>query len=117
MLEKRREIFKKFLEWEEYKLKRSNRLSSLDEPTYKTLCYYVSRLQTVNRWFKNVNWVAIPGKDLFFDGGLGPYDVLDQAHFDATAQRALELGWQDMFVPGHGPSKAQKELAAQPSGD
>lgn len=47
---------------------------------------------SVNRWFKNVNWVATPGKKLFFDGDLGPYDTLDQAHYDRTVQRAIDLG-------------------------
>jgi len=27
---------------------------------------------SVNRWFKSVNWVAIPGYHLFFDGNLKP---------------------------------------------
>jgi hypothetical protein len=44
-------------------------------------------------------------------------DDLGDWSYPLEMQRALELGWQDMFVPGHGPSKAQKELAAQPSGD
>ena len=47
---------------------------------------------SVNRWFKNVNWVATPGKALFFDGTLGRYERLDRARFDATVQRALDLG-------------------------
>jgi hypothetical protein len=44
-------------------------------------------------------------------------DDLGDWSYPLEMQRALGLGWQDMFVPGHGPSKAQKELAAQPSGD
>ncbi len=47
---------------------------------------------SVNKWFKNVNWVATPGKKLFFDGDLGQYDLLDQAHYDRTVQRAVDLG-------------------------
>ena len=47
---------------------------------------------SVNRWFKNVNWVATPGKALFFDGELGRYERLDRARFDATVQRAIDLG-------------------------
>jgi hypothetical protein len=50
---------------------------------------------SVNRWFKNVNWVATPGKDLFYDGGLARYDVLDQEHFDETVQSVLDLGTYD----------------------
>jgi len=29
--------------------------------------------------------------------------------YPLAMQRALELEWQDMFVPGHGPSRAQRE--------
>ena len=47
---------------------------------------------SVNRWFKNVNWVATPGKRLFYDGNLGRYQTLDQAHLTATAQEAVDLG-------------------------
>jgi hypothetical protein len=47
---------------------------------------------SVNRWFKNVNWVATPGKHLFYDGEVSSYELLDQDRFDATAKRALDLG-------------------------
>ena len=46
---------------------------------------------SVNRWLRNVNWIAVPGRSLFFDGELGPYDLLDEAHLEATLDRALEL--------------------------
>jgi hypothetical protein len=47
---------------------------------------------SVNRWFRNVNWVAVPGKELFFDGLLDPGDRLTQEHFDATRREAIERG-------------------------
>jgi hypothetical protein len=47
---------------------------------------------SVNRWFKNVNWVATPGKFLFFDGEVSTYELLDEARFAQTVQRALDLG-------------------------
>ena len=47
---------------------------------------------SVNRWFKNVNWVATPGKLLFFNGGVSEYELLDQDRFDEVVQRALDLG-------------------------
>ena len=47
---------------------------------------------SVNRWFKNVNWVGTPGKNLFFFGNLHPNDMLDEAHLDRTLETALELG-------------------------
>jgi hypothetical protein len=46
---------------------------------------------SVNRWFKNVNWMATPGKFLFFDGEVGRYAVLDPQRFDRTLERAIEL--------------------------
>ena len=47
---------------------------------------------SVNRWFKNVNWVATPGKFLFYDGEVQTYEQLDQARFDETVQRAIDVG-------------------------
>jgi hypothetical protein len=47
---------------------------------------------SVNRWFKNVNWVATPGRFLFYNGEVETYDVLDRARFDQAAQRAIDLG-------------------------
>ncbi len=44
---------------------------------------------SVNKWFKNVNWVGIPGKRLFFHGNLKRGQRLTQEHFDATVQAAL----------------------------
>ncbi len=54
-----RDLFKRFFEFEEYKLKRKNGLPALDASCYKTLLAYTSRLRTVNRWFGNK-----PRKDL-----------------------------------------------------
>jgi hypothetical protein len=47
---------------------------------------------SVNRWFENVNWMATPGRDLFFDGDLDPGERLDAAHVDATAAKLEALG-------------------------
>jgi hypothetical protein len=47
---------------------------------------------SVNRWFKNVNWVATPGKSLFFEGELDTYELLDRARLQRTAQRAIDVG-------------------------
>ena len=59
-----RKIFEQFLQRHEYKLKRINRLPALDEATFKTLCYYVSRLRTVNRWFDNAPWIHLTKNDI-----------------------------------------------------
>src|SRR5215472_4376907 len=47
---------------------------------------------SVNRWFKNVNWVAIPGYHLFFDGNLKPDEPLTQTQFEAVEQQAIDRG-------------------------
>lgn len=67
-----RTLFKEFFEFQEYKLKRKNGLSSLDEGTYKTLYTYAQRLRNVNNWFKNK-----PFKDLTKADIKRVYDALE----------------------------------------
>jgi hypothetical protein len=47
---------------------------------------------SVNRWFKNVNWVAIPGYHLFFDGNLKAGEPLTRTQFEAVEQQAIDRG-------------------------
>src|SRR5215813_14041960 len=47
---------------------------------------------SVGRWFRNVNWVATPGYDLFYRGNLKVGESLTQAHFDATVRHAMAKG-------------------------
>jgi hypothetical protein len=47
---------------------------------------------SVGRWFRNVNWVAIPGHQLFYEGNLKLGERLTQAHFEATVRDAIEKG-------------------------
>ena len=47
---------------------------------------------SVGRWFRNVNWVAIPGYKLFYQGNLQMGERLTQAHFDATVRDAIDKG-------------------------
>jgi hypothetical protein len=47
---------------------------------------------SVGRWFRNVNWIAIPGYDLFYNGSLPPGARLTRAHFDATLRAAIDRG-------------------------
>jgi hypothetical protein len=47
---------------------------------------------SVGRWFQNVNWVAVPGYDLFYQGNLKPGEPLTQAHFDATVSDVISKG-------------------------
>jgi hypothetical protein len=44
---------------------------------------------SVGRWFRNVNWVAIPGYELFHEGNLKIGEPLTQAHFEATVHDAI----------------------------
>ena len=59
-----RELFRKFFEYEEYKLQRQNDLRELDEPCYKTLYLYVYRLRKVNDWFGNKPWTQLTREDI-----------------------------------------------------
>ncbi|MCB0174890.1 MAG: hypothetical protein KDJ97_30555 [Anaerolineae bacterium] len=47
---------------------------------------------TVNRYTKNANWLAIPGRKLFYDGNLGPDDRVTEQAVEAVAQQAIDLG-------------------------
>jgi hypothetical protein len=47
---------------------------------------------SVGRWFRNVNWVAIPGYKLFYEGNLQSGEPLTQARFDATVHDTIEKG-------------------------
>jgi hypothetical protein len=45
---------------------------------------------SVGRWFRNVNWVAIPGYHRFYDGNLKIGERLTQAHFDDAVRDAID---------------------------
>jgi hypothetical protein len=47
---------------------------------------------SVNRWLRNVNWIATPGRALFYEGNLPPGERLTQAHFDATVEAVVDAG-------------------------
>ncbi|MCX7012962.1 MAG: hypothetical protein NTW86_10470 [Candidatus Sumerlaeota bacterium] len=59
-----RDLFRAFFEYEEYKLKRRNGLSDLDEACGKTLLLYVLRLRNVNLWFENKPWNDLTKEDI-----------------------------------------------------
>src|SRR3989338_9074125 len=59
-----RRLFKKFFEFQEYKLKRKNNISVIDNSSYKTLLAYISRLSVVNRWFNNKPWTKLTKADI-----------------------------------------------------
>lgn len=62
--EENRKLFSKFFEQQEYKLKRINNLSKLDDSTYKTLYHYIMRFKNVNKWFNNKPLVNITKKEI-----------------------------------------------------
>jgi len=47
---------------------------------------------SVNQMFKNINWVATPGYELVFSGGLAPGERLTLARFQAVEQQAIAKG-------------------------
>ena len=59
-----RAIFARFFEYLEYKLKRINGLPELDESSFETVSYYISRPRTVNRWFDNKPWEQLTKEDI-----------------------------------------------------
>jgi len=59
-----REVFRQFFAFEEYKLKRQNRLRRLDEPCFKTLYEYVRLLRNVESWFEGKAWVSLTREDI-----------------------------------------------------
>lgn len=59
-----RKILKKFLIYEEYRLKRRNGLAEVDERSYKTLYSYIGKLKKINEWFKNKDWKKITKKEI-----------------------------------------------------
>src|SRR5271156_5178761 len=47
---------------------------------------------SVGRWFRNVNWVAVPGYELFYEGNVKTGERLTQASFEATVRDAIAKG-------------------------
>jgi hypothetical protein len=47
---------------------------------------------SVNRWFRNVNWVAFGGRSQFYDGGVAPGETVTRARLDAAVRGAIDGG-------------------------
>jgi hypothetical protein len=47
---------------------------------------------SVNRWFRNVNWVAFGGRGLFYEGNVAPGDVVTRERLEATVRGAIDAG-------------------------
>lgn len=76
---------------------------------------------SVNRMFKNINWVAIPGKELFYHGNLIDDQRLTQEHFEATFREAADLGlfrgveFHEEFLASKPPDLTTEEYIASRS--
>jgi hypothetical protein len=72
---------------------------------------------SVGRWFRNVNWVAIPGYDLFYQGNLKFGETLTQAHFEATVRDVINKdvykGVQFHASPSTGSGASLEDIIAQ----
>jgi hypothetical protein len=47
---------------------------------------------SVNRWLRNVNWVAFAGRGQVFEGNLEPDEVVTRERLQAAAQEAIDAG-------------------------
>jgi len=76
---------------------------------------------SVNKTFKNVNWMAVPDRRLFFNGNLAPGERLDKARVLQTLEEAYEAGiWDgievhDTYRPAEGDRDAAVYLLASES--
>jgi histidinol phosphatase-like PHP family hydrolase len=56
------------------------------------------------------------GAKFTFGTNNGGANDLGDWSYPLEMQRALELSWEDMYVPGHAPTRSQKALAESTSG-
>lgn len=63
---------------------------------------------SVNRWLRNVNYLVIPGYELFYEGNLSDGQRLTQAHFDATIRDAIDKGVFDGVELHEYPTEAEE---------
>jgi hypothetical protein len=66
---------------------------------------------SVNRWLRNVNWIATPGKALFYEGNLSPGTRLTQAHFDATVRAVIDADvFRGVELHEYPPTSSERTL-------
>ncbi len=53
-----------FLKFEEYKLKRKEGLTEVDERSYKTLSHYITRIKNLTQWLNNKTWADLSEEDI-----------------------------------------------------
>ncbi len=83
-----RELFRQFFEYEQYKLKRQNQMSDIDEPSCKTLYGYVTKLRNVNQWFKNKPWTQLTKDDI-----REVYDALEDGQICSSRGTRFKDRW------------------------
>ena len=59
-----KDLWAKFFEFSEYKLKRIRDLRELDESNYLALKTYTSKFRNINKWFKNKPWKELTREDI-----------------------------------------------------
>ena len=73
---------------------------------------------SVNKMFKSVNWVATPGRQLFFNGDLDRGEVLTRERYDQTIQKVIDLGLltgvevHDQYLKQRPPDRSPDEFIA-----
>jgi hypothetical protein len=69
---------------------------------------------SVNQFFRNINWVAVPGHDLVFNGHLQPGEPVTESQFQAVAREAIQRGIYNGVVfqpiPGAGSGPVLEEF-------
>jgi hypothetical protein len=74
---------------------------------------------SVNKIFKSVNWMVIPGKRLFFYGNLDGDEVLDEQHVRETIQAAADqelfkgIKIHEQYMPPEGDEEALLQFLAK----
>lgn len=64
MCEQNRQLYRRFLEFQQHKLKRLNGISEVDEPCIKTLHGYLTKLGNIELWFKSKPIVDLTEDDI-----------------------------------------------------
>jgi hypothetical protein len=76
---------------------------------------------SVNESFRNVNWVAVPGKKLFFNGNLSRGQVLDKESFQAAVKEAVKqqvfkgIELHEEYLEGKSAGQTTEEFIASRS--
>ncbi|MDO8508205.1 MAG: tyrosine-type recombinase/integrase [Nanoarchaeota archaeon] len=59
-----KKVIEEFFKFEEYKLKRKQGLTEVDERSYKTLSHYITRIKNLTQWLNNKDWADLNEEDI-----------------------------------------------------